>query len=84
MTLAMTNLQNGGRRGRSSKAQRKSQRRGQKKGGMAGIVTTANAVPASLLLLNQYLKARKSRKAGKKSAKKTAKRSRRPSRSSRK
>ena len=53
MTLAMTNLQNGGRRGRSSKAQRKSQRRGQKKGGMAGIITTANAVPASLLLLNQ-------------------------------
>jgi hypothetical protein len=32
MTLAMTNLQNGGRRGRSSKAQRKSQRNSQRRG----------------------------------------------------
>jgi hypothetical protein len=63
--LAMTNLQNGGRRSRANKSKRN--RRRQKRG---GTFVAGASVPAGLLLLNQYLKARKSRKASRKSSKK--------------
>jgi hypothetical protein len=68
MTLAMTNLQDGGRnRNKPNKCGKNQNSRNQNKGG-SGI-----GVPAGLLLMNQYLKARKSRKASKKSSKKSSK-----------
>jgi hypothetical protein len=87
MTLAMTNIQDGGRRkkrgGRSQRSRtqnkggRNQRSRNQNKGGRNQRSRSQNrggtsvTVPTGLFLLNQYLKARKSRKANNKSSKKT-------------
>jgi len=70
----MSNLQNGGRR-KSHKSKRANNGRSRSRGGMGGLFTTANMVPASLLLANQLLKKRQSRRhAANGSGKKTQKR----------
>mgnify|MGYP006091563423 CR=1 FL=1 len=73
----MSNLQNGGRRKshKSHKSKRANNGRSRSRGGMGGLFTTANMVPASLLLANQLLKKRQSRRhAANGSGKKTQKR----------